>query len=604
MLKRRLLIVLFICLPGIAAAADYYVSPTGSAKWSEATNINTPCSLSTANVGARAGETIQLRAGIYTSYITPVKSGTSDSDRITYTNYNNEQVEIHDTRYAIKIDSKSYISVNGIHFQNCQQFLMISNGHHNDIGHCTFDKNKLETTWMGSWVHDSSTYNKIHDCTFSRFGWVSDGDDKGCVLDIGYDTSTTDATNYNVVENNVFYYGGHHILHICGSYNVVRGNYLHNEPWMNCEFEGGCGNRNAMTIGPMAQRNLFEDNRFAFAGKPPDDNGANGLVVRCPNNIVRRNMSYGNGAAGIAFASMTVSIPTNNHIYFNTVYHNGYNTIVDHFWTGGISFGNWGNGPMPGNIIVNNILHKNFEDKSITGYGEAGPQEINNNWMDEGDPGFTDDTIPADTSDATLPDFRLKPESPCIDKGIFLTTITSASGSGATFIVEDAGFFYDGWGISGETGDTIQFEGRTDTARITSIDYDSNSITIDKTMSWTQNLGVSLAYYGDSPDLGAYEYQGASTDVEGLPKQSRLIRNYPNPFNPNTTICFDLPRASEVSLKIYSSTGQLVERLVDDTFSAGSHEITWSPENAATGVYLYVLETRGRKQTDKMVLLK
>ena len=487
-------------------AADYYVSPTGSTTWSRCTDIHTPCSLDTANTHAQAGDTVHLRAGTYGTYIAPINSGTSDLSRITYTSYNNEQVTIRDTRYAIHIAGRSYISVNGIDFHNCQQFLIIEDGHHNDIGHCTFDQNRAESTWMGSWVHDSSTYNGIHDCTFSRFGWVLEGDDKGILLDIGHDISTTDATDHNVVENNVFFYGGHHILHICGKQNVVRKNYLHNEAWMACSREGGCGNRNAMTIGPMAKQNLFEENRFAFAGPPPDDNGANGLVVRSPHNIVRRNMCYANGAAGIAFASMTVSIPTGNYIYANTLYHNGYNNDIDHFWRGGISFGNWGNGPMPGNIVLNNILHDNRDKKSITGYGDAGPQAISNNWMDEGDPGFVDDRIPTDTADPTLPDFRLRSDSPCIDKGVFLTKITSTSGSGTTFTVDDAGFFYDGWGIPGEVGDAIQLASQTGTARIASINYRENSITVDRKLSWTQGQGLSLAYSGSAPDLGAWEF--------------------------------------------------------------------------------------------------
>ncbi len=521
MKKTGLFVLIFISSISGIFANNYYVSPSGSATWSQSTDINTPCPLHTANSHVRAGDTVYLRAGIYDIYIAPDASGKSDSERITYTNYHNEQVNIQGTRYAVYINGKSYISVHGITFHNCHQFLHIENGHYNDISHCIFDRNKYESTWMGSWVHDSSTYNRIHDCTFSRFGWVRDGDDKGAILDIGYDTSTTDATNYNVVENNVFFYGGHHILHICGKNNVVRGNYLHNEVWMDCDRDGDCGNRCAMTIGPMADQNLFEDNRFAFAGIPPDDNGANGLVVRSPHNIVRRNMCYANGAAGIAFASMTVSNPVNNFIYSNTIYHNGYNSYVDRFWTGGISFGNWGNGPMPGNIIMNNILHGNFNGKSVTGYGDAGPQNISNNWMDEGDPGFIDDTIPEDTTDSTLPDFRLKSGSPCIDKGVFLTTVTSASGSGTTFTVENAGFFYDGWGIPGEASDTIQFEGDANTAGIISVDYGQNSITVDRKVLWTQGQGLSLAYHGSSPDLGAHEYRRTSSGVDNLPHQSK-----------------------------------------------------------------------------------
>ncbi len=497
-----------LCCPLFSPAAEHYVSPTGSATWSQSTNMSSPTSLDAANAYAKAGDTVYLRGGAYGMHIAPVNSGESEGKRITYSNFDNERVEITGTRYAVHLDGRSWITVRGIEFRSCRQFLIIRNGHHNDIGHCVFDRNLEETVWMGSWVHDSSTFNRIHGCTFSRYGWVKDGDDKGAILDIGFDTSTTDASDHNVIENNVFCYGGHHILQVCGKHNIVRGNYFHNEVWMDGPREGGCGNRNAMIMGPMAGRNLFEGNRIAFADIPPDDNGANGLSLRAPNNIIRGNLFYANGAAGIALASMKESKPTGNCIYSNTFYHNGHNRLVDRFWTGGISFGNWGNGPMPGNIIVNNILHGNFENKSLTGYGEAGPQVILKNWKDEGDPGFANDAIPSDTDDSSLPDFRLKSGSQCIDAGVFLTKITSPSGSGAEFTLENAGFFFDGWGIPGERGDRIQVEGRTETARIVRIDYGRNRITVSTPLTWERGQGVSLAYAGKAPDLGAFEFGG------------------------------------------------------------------------------------------------
>ncbi len=506
-MRSILLIALLLSVSSIAAAAEHYVSPDGSATWERSTSIKTPCSLDTANRNARAGDTVVLRGGVYGLWIEPANSGKSDRERIRYAAYRNERPEIAGTEFAIHLNGKSWISVTGVDSRTCRQFLIISNGHHNAIERCTFEGNKLKTTWMGSWVHESSTYNRISGCTFSRYGWVENGDDKGALLDIGYDVSTTDASNWNVVEHNTFFYGGHHILQICGKNNVVRGNYFHNEAWLEGPRKGGCGNRNAMTMGPMASRNLFEHNRFAFAGLPPDDNGADGMAVRCPDNIIRRNMFYANFAGGIALASMKESRPTGNCIYFNTIVHNGYSSQIDHFWTGGVSFGNWGNGPMPGNIIVNNIMHDNFQNKSLTGYGEAGPQIVLTNWKDEGDPGFVNGAIPSDTTDSSLPDFHLKPGSPCIDTGEFLTRVTSPDGSGPTFTVGRAGFFYDGWGIPGERGDVIQLEGAKRIMRIVRIDYDTNTITVNGTVSWKNGQGLSLPYSGKAPDLGAYEFE-------------------------------------------------------------------------------------------------
>jgi PKD repeat protein len=99
--------------------------------------------------------------------------------------------------------------------------------------------------------------------------------------------------------------------------------------------------------------------------------------------------------------------------------------------------------------------------------------------------------------------FRLRSDSPCIDNGGFLTRTTTQN-NGSQIPVEDAGYFTNGMGVI--SGDLIQLEGQPQTARITSVDYNNNRITVDKHLSWTMGQGVSLVYSGSSPDIGAYEY--------------------------------------------------------------------------------------------------
>ncbi len=109
----------------------------------------------------------------------------------------------------------------------------------------------------------------------------------------------------------------------------------------------------------------------------------------------------------------------------------------------------------------------------------------------------------------TWPVLNLKSNSPCIDAGGSLTTITTDSGSGMSFTVDDAGYFMDGWGII--DGDIVQLEGQTQTAQITNVEYDSNIITVDISLTWNKGQGISLAYKGSAPDAGAYEYGIAGT---------------------------------------------------------------------------------------------
>lgn len=88
-----------------------------------------------------------------------------------------------------------------------------------------------------------------------------------------------------------------------------------------------------------------------------------------------------------------------------------------------------------------------------------------------------------------------------------------------------------------------------------------------------------------------------------------LVGNHPNPFNPTTQIGFSLPHATDVRLVVYNVMGQEVTVLADGRFEAGAHAVEWNGcdatgRPAASGVYLYRLETEAFSETKKMLLLK
>ncbi len=89
-----------------------------------------------------------------------------------------------------------------------------------------------------------------------------------------------------------------------------------------------------------------------------------------------------------------------------------------------------------------------------------------------------------------------------------------------------------------------------------------------------------------------------------LPQSFRLKQNYPNPFNPVTNIRFDLPKASSVKLEVYDLLGSKVATLADEYLRAGLHSFSWDGSEAASGVYLYRLETDYGSEAKKMLLLK
>ena len=89
-----------------------------------------------------------------------------------------------------------------------------------------------------------------------------------------------------------------------------------------------------------------------------------------------------------------------------------------------------------------------------------------------------------------------------------------------------------------------------------------------------------------------------------LPIEFELSNNYPNPFNPVTSIRYSLPKSEKVSLIVYNLNGKEVARLVNENQQAGNHSIKWDASDVASGIYFYRLQAGDFVQTRKMVLLK
>jgi len=93
------------------------------------------------------------------------------------------------------------------------------------------------------------------------------------------------------------------------------------------------------------------------------------------------------------------------------------------------------------------------------------------------------------------------------------------------------------------------------------------------------------------------------------PRAYGLAQNFPNPFNPSTTIRYDMKDKGRVSVKIYNVAGELVRTLVESVKNAGSYSIAWDGRNnvgtdVASGIYFCKMETTDFRQTRKMVVLK
>ncbi len=111
---------------------------------------------------------------------------------------------------------------------------------------------------------------------------------------------------------------------------------------------------------------------------------------------------------------------------------------------------------------------------------------------------------------------------------------------------------------------------------------------------------------------GQFEYSPVIEVDAGLPKTFELSQNYPNPFNPTTVIRYQLPVASNVSLKVYDVLGKEVMTLVNGRQEAGQYNAMLNASGLSSGIYFYRLQasaTNGASgqnfvSTKKMLLVK
>ncbi|MBZ0199224.1 MAG: hypothetical protein K8H86_05100 [Ignavibacteriaceae bacterium] len=101
-----------------------------------------------------------------------------------------------------------------------------------------------------------------------------------------------------------------------------------------------------------------------------------------------------------------------------------------------------------------------------------------------------------------------------------------------------------------------------------------------------------------------------SVDVSFIPTEYSLHQNFPNPFNPSTTIRYDLPEASRVKLVIYNALGEVVEEIVNEMQEVGYYEKVWNASSKASGLYIVLMQAEGTnngknfKTAKKMLLIK
>jgi len=425
---------------------------------------------------AHAGDTVLLRGGTFHEKLSPPRSGASDNV-ISFKSYPGETATFRGVMEpAIFVLNRSYLIIEGLTVTDVLGWGRIESSNNIVVQNNRFSGATAHGT-TGGLKFVKSHSNFIINNSF----------------DEGNDSLVLQESDRNLVAGNTFTKARHSLLSVrCGNFNVIRGNRFHNPDQKAAEIYDCEGTSDAPVKLDATKHNLFEGNAFTYSRGSGRDYRYNGIQYGGQNGIVRRNVFYANQGGALNFQVYPDEALYNNgnHVFNNTFYNNRCYGMSASSSSGRRYFGN---------IVKNNLFYKNTncsEGADQTSFGNTTAVKLENNAILTASPLFVDEA---------RHDFHLAAGSPMIDAGAFVTR-TVGAGNGKVMTVEDVGYFYDGFGIPGETGDIIQLEGGLPTARIVRIDYANRTLTLDKAISWTRGQYLHLQYSGVRPDIGAFEF--------------------------------------------------------------------------------------------------
>ncbi len=528
--KRCLTSIMAICAVS-AGAVTYHLSPDGNDERGDGSAARPWRSPAKVNAVLTPGDVALFRPGVYEGALQPLHSG-SEARPIIYRSATPGTAKILGiSNAAILLQEKKHITIDGFE-------IAVKPGVHwakIDRSEAIRVANVVCRNAQSVWAPFLVTATR-----FSRF--------ENLLLDTNFRDPLTVKPNFNdgdgfTLDNMMDNRDCHFNV-----YDRIRTTRAGHTPFMlwedcsdnvirNCIFDGRWG-RNFEFFN--AKRNLIENNIItnALFGSGNADSSAK-LFVH--DSIFRRNVIFRNSGNPLAaysyqYEQMAPFSIRRSRIYFNTWSGNsgsawsfaelvGREKIVrDNVFKNNI----WSDNNPDGSPIAiefnetiiqeenpfrANIIHgRNIGDKVIShGYppkyytlaeaARAFPELFRGNF--DIDPGFVN---------LATDNFRLRPGSPAIDRGEALTRTTGA-GSGRIVAVDDARYFYDGFGIPGEKGDLIRIGAAE--ARVVQCDLENNLLTIDRDLRWQQGESVNLPFAGRAPDLGAYE--------SGLPDSGPVI---------------------------------------------------------------------------------
>jgi hypothetical protein len=126
-------------------------------------------------------------------------------------------------------------------------------------------------------------------------------------------------------------------------------------------------------------------------------------------------------------------------------------------------------------------------------------------------------------------------------------------------------------------------------------------VMINTTEEWEYFL---IDNFSDESPLGKESYTQINLNINEIIMDYGLAQNFPNPFNPSTTIEYQIPVDGYVSLKMYDILGKEIKTLVNDYKTVGKYQINLDADDMSSGVYIYKIQVNDFVSTKKMMLVK
>ena len=557
-----LVLVMSAAFSGVASGAEFFVASDGM-EGSTGTR-QSPWSLARANQALHPGDIAILLDGVYTGTpIAPARSGQMNK-RIVYRAANQHMVLLRDIAAlpesrgpaAVVVSDRSYITVDGIRVTDVKRWVMGAKCQHITITNCRFENG---SGWIncrfqrnGDGIRLTNNYFNGGTDLVSLDGgsghlvegnYFGDATHTGLVL-LGVHRSVVRGnklanrrwrcmevesqrhepfrlSEYNLIEENTFDYSPCPAIQYAGNRSILRRNTIRRcltgMKW--AHYLGS--NKGSKKRTPEAWHN--ESNRFY-----------NNVIAHCgTNQVVLKLIEEANNkgipvAERVSEAGYAMVYATNllnpkvpgyedcaygDNVVVNNIFYRNANTTERSDRKGKmasrtthIAF-DWNATPEFGRLR-SNVIFSGESDAEVFYFCDAAyqkPPEPRNrsiaSFQERYPTGATDNIdIDPQFADPDKGDYHLRPGSPCVDAGGPLTR-TASDGQGTTIQIVDALFFTDGYGVCEQ--DIVKVGSQRVT--IVHVDYDTNTLSLDRSISWSKDTPVTLDYNGRAMDQGAHE---------------------------------------------------------------------------------------------------